>query len=185
MKFENIAIVGCGRLGSMVAYTLSLKTHDPDFNFKTIELIDPDLLIQSNYPYGILTKETFKLFLNYPKVYALESALIDVIEPTIELIAINHAFPHNINETTYYVDCRDSSKCSRLCKLKASCEGPYGRIILNPEDCEGVSINYTLFPSQFYTLQMATIICDFIFNNKIEDVKMKEIPINLLKGAKY
>ena len=185
MKPNTIAIVGCGRLGSTLAYTLALKSRDPDFSFNKIELIDPDLLSDSDFPYSVLMPDDFEAHVNYPKVFALEYVLSSFISDQTELVPKYEKFPKDICDTTYYIDCRDNSACTKLCKIKASCEGPYGRIILNPEDCEGSPVNYTLFPSPFYTLHMSILICDHIFNKPIEDTHMKEIPFNLLKGVSY
>lgn len=187
MKYNSIGIVGCGGLGSSLATMMAIKSRDSDFNFKSIILIDPDVITKDDSAYGLIPKSNIKSYLNYPKVFALQESMSLLTDNNIEIKPFNKIFPDkNIKlDSTFLIDCRDTTiECDKF-KIKAACEGPYGKIILNPINRIGESINYTLFPSQFYSFQISIEIINYILNyKKWESNNRTEIIINMLKIGK-
>lgn len=189
MNYDSIGIIGCGGLGSSLATMIAIKSRDSDFNFNKIKLVDPDVITKDDCEYGLIPKSKIKSYLNYPKVFALQEIISPLVGDNIKIIPFNKIYPFSHKsekfESTFLVDCRDTTvECSDF-KIKAACEGPYGKIILNPSNRIGESINYTLFPSQFYSFNISMEIINYIMNyKKWEKNNRTEIIVNMLKIGK-
>ena len=72
MHKKVITIIGCGTLGSAVAYSLALRSLDSDIN--KLYLIDDDVLEIKNLPYLFMVDHLHQN-IHKPKVMILKSIL--------------------------------------------------------------------------------------------------------------
>lgn len=175
---NNISIVGCGTLGSSLAYMLALRHKDN--NIDKLTLIDNDILEDKNLPYITMTS---KEYLYLPKVMVLRDILTNISDINIEIYY--ETYPQiDISDDSYMIDCRDtSSECSNF-SLKLNIDGYYGFINRGPKDIPVVrSSRYTINNSNYYSILFAGIITRYIFGDvDIENVKTI---IDLRKGTLY
>jgi len=181
---KNISIIGCGNLGSYLAYILSLRSLETDIN--RLILIDNDIIEEKNLPYLSVNS---KKFISLPKVEILKDVLTN-ISSINDIRACHDTYP-DLNDTreidkidlldSYIIDCRDTpSECSKH-SIKLNIDGYYGIINRRPSDvCKTRSSRYTIVSSKYYAILFAGIVSQFIFG----DIKLKneKTIIDLRKG---
>jgi hypothetical protein len=182
-----ISIIGCGNLGSALAYMIMLRSLNKDTEVKQLCLVDNDILEPKNLPYLFNIDEDY---LYKPKVNVLDNILS---ASKIDIRAYNSTYPNldnleedDINEVydTYMIDCRDTSSEVSACSMKLNIDGSYGVINLNPIDSKKTKTSrYTIENSKYYAMLFAGICCQIIF----QDIKLKDDKtiIDLTKGEKH
>lgn len=180
----NISIIGCGNLGSSLAYMIALRSLEEDV--RRLILIDNDIIEEKNLPY--LSASSSK-FISLPKVEILRDILIN--SSSIEDIRTYHDTYPNLNKMSeddridlldsYAIDCRDTpSECSKL-SIKLNIDGYYGIINRRPSNvCRTRSSRYTISNSKYYAILFAGIVTQYIFG----DIKLRneKTIIDLRKG---
>lgn len=161
---NKITLVGCGTIGSALAYNLCLLSLDAGCCVSKIYLIDHDTLDEKNLPYLDLGENTNLLGVNKTDVL---KHLLSKINPHIELISIPKRFEDMsyYKEKTFMVDCRDSINQDSIFDLKLNIDGHFGNINTNPQtnEEEGDS-RYRFSNSKFCANVLATIVCRYIFD---------------------
>jgi len=184
-----ISIIGCGGLGSALAYMIMIRSLEKDLDIKQLCLIDYDTLEYKNLPY-LHSNKTEYVFM--PKVIVLRDILSNMTND-IDIRSYFGNYPDlknldevDINEVydTYMIDCRDTSSECSACSIKLNLDGPFGVVNLKPDDIEGAkSSRYTINSSRYYSMLFAGMCCQIIFNDiTLEDKKMV---VDLRKGEFY
>lgn len=180
----NIAIVGCGNLGSSLAYMISLKSFEKDI--RQLILIDNDIIEEKNLPYLYISSSSL---ISLPKVEILKDILIGLSKiKTIK--AYNETYPdlNRMREedksdliSSYMIDCRDTpSECSQF-SMKLNIDGYYGIINRGPSNiCKTRSSRYTMGNSKYYAILFAGIVTQYIFGDI--DLTSEKTIIDLRKG---
>jgi len=183
-KPTDISIIGCGNLGSSLAYMIALRSLEE--YIKQLILIDNDIIEEKNLPYLSVFSNKF---ISLPKVEILREILINL--SSIENIrAYNDTYPdlNKIEEddkidlfSSYLIDCRDTaSECSKH-SIKLNIDGYYGIINREPSNvCRVRSSRYTMGNSKYYALLFAGIVSQFIFGDI--ELKNEKTIIDLRKG---
>lgn len=152
MLKDQIAIIGCGSLGSILAQKIMLysscrkvnlnldlennnENNSESEGLKKLLLIDHDIIESKNLPYlSIYPGENKYLFLD--KVYVL-SDLLRPIDPSVQIVTSIEKFPvpdSRIPDTYLRIDCRDTHLVdSEDIDIKINYDGLWGRIRLFPE----------------------------------------------------
>lgn len=175
----NFKIIGCGNVGSYLAHNIVLCSLEEKLKVDKLQLIDPDLLQEHNFPYGIdSSMEKFKKYIGYPKVLLLHDQLYD-FNKNIVIEIINKKYPEEIKieKNDFVIDCRDNNAQCSSSNLKINCDGEYGKIIIFPKDKTGENKNYLLFRSRFsanflscFSIEIIKGIIDGKYNNEKEEV---------------
>jgi len=151
---KKLAIVGCGSLGSCMAYMIMLNSLDNKITDLT--LIDNDILESKNIPYLSVCDKYSHLMMK-PKVWVLES-IIEDINTKVHIKTIHDNMENiTISPDVYMIDCRDTpSECSRT-SLKINIDGQFGLINRNPHDrLENNHARYSIKNSKYYSHLMAS-----------------------------
>lgn len=185
-----VTIVGCGTVGSTLAYCLSVKTQTLEQK-GSIKLIDCDLLLESNLPYLHLDGPASKPYLKQPKCCVLQKLIQPLTNWTImsEMMLFTNDYQKEENEVI--VDCRDTNSVTDLAYIKATLDGPFGIMVFNPpKDDTVVQIpkDYLLKNNKFYGLKFANLICDYLLDDEkktstcvvFAQLDTKEIKLNEL-----
>jgi len=186
-NIDSFTIIGCGMLGSAIAYSLILRSLDN--NIKRIFLIDDDILEIKNLPYLFLTDRLHQ-HIYKPKVFVLKDILY-YLNPNIEIISYPFKYPfkehiYNIESlyNSYIIDCRDSKSVDSNCDIKVNIDGHWGFVMINPTNVIiDTESRYTIKNSRYYSMIMANI-CIRIMKGYLLLEKDKYI-INLRKEKFY
>lgn len=182
--FSRFIIVGCGNVGSVLAFHLALRPQT-----EQLILVDKDVLNESNLPYLFMTNGKFndEEFLYTPKAYSLFSQIrkfrsdisitpLVMNYPTIELN------PYMTDPRILKIDCRDSNVEQENFNLKLCNDLNYGRIIVNPNKSTMLNkVNYSQRPTQDIVHIFVTDFIKLFFYSKsinINDSKSYEIFID-------
>jgi len=191
--YNSITIVGCGNIGAYLANAIALKSVEENFVKKLI-LVDNDIIEHKNFPYVYQNlnknkKNDINKYIGNPKVNLLKLLLKNLNHNlNIEINYIDYRYLSSItSHKGLIIDCRDTEDEDSLFNLKISCEGIFGKIIINPADtkCSATS-PYILGLSKFYSSYFSHI----IVNNYIIPLenygKERSVHIlNLFSGKKY
>ena len=171
-----ITLVGCGTLGSNLAYLLVLRTLFDD-NIEKINLIDNDILEEHNLPY---LWSTDKCFLGFPKSLVLKD-LFSSLNLKNKIEYINGTFP-DINPELFIkqsnnicIDCRDTPEMDNRFFMKLACDGPYARLIVNPKSSSKniklqTASRYTQISSPFHCALLSAKAVEYIFTKEGEGI---------------
>lgn len=170
---KDVCIVGCGGVGSLLSWILSLKFNDYENNHK-MTLIDHDILVDSNLPYLFMNREeaTNRNFLYSPKVYCLQNQLMK-INNNLNISCQYCKYPDEriiMNKESINIDCRDTDGQSSDFNIKLLHDGNFGRIIINPDNkIANGNGRYTYSSSKYKCLMFLTKAVKFIFeqNNNL------------------
>jgi len=183
---SNISIIGCGNLGSSLAYMISLRSLE--LEIEKLVLIDNDIIEEKNLPY--LSIHSAK-FVSIPKVEILKDLLINL--SSIKIRAYHDTYPYleKIKDddkedlfNSFVIDCRDTPSESSKCSLKLNIDGCYGIINRGPSNVSKTrSSRYTRRNSKYYAILFAGIVSQFIFG----DIKLKNTKtiVDLRKGEMH
>jgi len=180
----NISIIGCGNLGSSLAYMIALRSLEKDID--KLILIDNDIIEEKNLPYLSIFSNKY---ISLPKVEILRDLLINLSsiknirayhDTYPELVKIREEDKFDLLDS-YMIDCRDTpSECARH-SLKLNIDGYYGIINRGPSNiCKTRSSRYTIGNSKYYAILFAGIVSQFIFG--YIELKSKKTIIDLRKG---
>jgi molybdopterin/thiamine biosynthesis adenylyltransferase len=129
MNITNCTIIGCGSLGSFIAYNLCLYNNKVN-RIKTLTLIDKDDIDAKSFPYVTLND---KKKIGKPKVNVLSKLLLDVNSD----ITIKKEYK-DINDITLsdrnnlIIDCRDNVHLLRdYYNLKLNIDCNFGSIFIH------------------------------------------------------
>jgi molybdopterin/thiamine biosynthesis adenylyltransferase len=129
MNITNCTIIGCGSLGSFIAYNLCLYNNKVN-RIKTLTLIDKDDIDAKSFPYVTLND---KKKIGKPKVNVLSKLLLDVnsdITIKKEYKDINDITLSDRNNLIF--DCRDNSHLLQdYYNIKLNIDGNFGSIFLH------------------------------------------------------
>lgn len=186
MEQLKLTIVGLGNLGSILSYFTVLKSIDHMVNVNKIDLIDYDVLSESDNPYGNIILDDFKNYIGYPKVYIMKHYLekmqtkkYENLNNYIEINSISQKWDdvrlnYINNQNNILIDCRDDTSQDSIFDYKLSSEGTYGKIISNPIDKEGTQVNYTLSKSRYYTSLFVIRFLEELFSETLIKNNMEE-----------
>ena len=157
---KKITIIGCGNVGSSLAYLITQRSnYQPDL--KSLTLIDYDLLHPPNLPYISLgySEAIEENFLHNPKVFALDHELQKIMTNESNMkIHIDYNKIINFNELDHdslIIDCRDTGSQSDKCDFKLCQDGPFARMILNPKDLnDNGSGRYRIESNKFFAMAL-------------------------------
>jgi len=179
-----ITIIGCGTLGSAMAYAITLRSlHE---NLEQLILVDNDVIEEKNLPY--LTTYS-RNYLRFPKGVVLEEILRGV-NPALEIKSHHTTYPDLISLSdenkdeifdTCMIDCRDTPQECPEHTMKLNLDGGYGIINVRPRD-NGTpkTSRYVFGNTKYYAMLFAGIATQVLFG----EVKLKhtKTAINLRKG---
>lgn len=170
--YHKINIIGCGNLGSWLAFHIVLISELYD-DIKELCLYDNDCLYESNFPYLTISLDTAirHEYLNSPKVYVLSSILED-IKGNTNLSITPHKTLHSEDTKLegYSIDCRDENKNQNMFNLKLAYDGEYGRIIVNPPKEEyGKKSRYVYNTYRYKTMKFASDVVELLVKNKLNE----------------
>jgi len=184
---KQITLIGCGRLGSLLAANIVYKSENYPF-LKKLTLIDNDILDYNNLPYLFINgKDEQEDSIHLPKVYCLSQQLNKIKPTSLEIESIYSRYQdYNINHIdNLVIDCRDKSEELNFAKLKLCFDGVYGRIIINPkQNNKNKSVSqYTMERNIYYTNYFCILMCEkFIFDDVVcLSSKRKEFVIDMTK----
>jgi len=184
---SNISIIGCGNLGSSLAYMISLRSLE--LEIEKLILIDNDIIEKKNLPY--LSIHSTK-FISIPKVEILKDLLIN-LSSIKNIRAYHDTYPHleKMKEddkedlfNSFVIDCRDTPSENSKCSLKLNIDGCYGIINRGPSNVSKTRFSrYTMGNSKYYAILFAGIVSQFIFG----DIKLKNTKtiVDLRKGEMH
>ena len=164
---NSITIIGCGTLGSSLAYKLVSKSLDTDCKLKQLNLIDYDVIDIKNFPY--LTMGIDNEWVNHYKVDVLKHILTQInrsieISTSIVKYSITDSSKDDLN---YIIDCRDNNEECPCCNLKINCDGKFGMVNLKPQTkVSDGSSNYRFGNSRYYADIFAGIVCNMIYSDE-------------------
>ena len=161
---NKITLVGCGTIGSTLAYKLCLLSLETECFISEVQLVDHDVLDENNLPYLNLGKNTN--LLGVSKVDVLKHSLSN-INPHLNIVPINDKY-ENIpwKERTYMIDCRDSKNQNSIFNLKVNIDGHFGHINTNPQtNNETGDSRYKFSNSRFCADVLTNIVCRYIFDS--------------------
>ena len=169
MKHNNITIIGCGTLGSAVAYSLALRSLDSDIN--KLYLVDDDVLEIKNLPYLFMVDHLHQN-IHKPKVMILKSILND-INKDLEIVPRYCEFPtESYTESdkeefdkSLWIDCRDNTSTDG-CNIKLNVDGFWGSLRIEPAHVEEIKESrYTIKNSRYFSMILANICVRFIMGD--------------------
>jgi hypothetical protein len=191
-RSKRIFIIGCGNLGSYLAYLLALRNLDSKL-FDELVLIDRDIVEEKNFPYvyqGLTTR--VNKFLGYPKVSLLR-CLLKQLDKDLKISIFYNDYVNiinamNISESDLLIDSRDTNDESSLFKIKIQSEKNFGRVIVNPYNIKNNNFShYIMGTSKFYANYFAhLIIRNYV--TKIDSYPKTgrfDFLINLITGRRY
>lgn len=185
MYSNSISIIGCGNLGSALAYMIILKAMEQNNDIENLYLIDNDILENKNIPYLYADN---KDYINKPKVYILKD-MLSRINKNVKISATYETFPNIASidqlQETYIIDCRDTPDESYVCSMKLNLDGQYGVINLNPINKDGGkgASRYVINSSKYYAMFFAGICCQIIFGDI--ELKNDKYIVDLKRGEFY
>ena len=180
----NIAIIGCGTLGSSLAYQLTLLSREQ--NIKRLFLIDRDCLETKNLPYLCAASDAVR-YRGRPKSFILDD-MLQRLNPELEVFDFYEYYPEckEFNKLPYadifMIDCRDTADQSKDFHVKLNLDGSYGIINFGLNDKEsGKESRYTLGESKYNALLFSTICIGMI--KQYEEHRGKKYGIDLDKSC--
>lgn len=186
MSYDNFTIIGCGTLGSAIAYSLVLRSLDSKIN--RISLIDDDVLKVKNLPYLFLVDHLHQ-WIHKPKVFILKDILHD-LNSNLEIESCPIRYPvsdkkfNKSFDDSYIIDCRDTKGVDWKCNMKSNVDGHWGSLILDPHvNLIGNESRYTIKNSRYYSMIMANL-CVRIMMGDI-NLKQYNCVIDLRKEKFY
>ena len=162
---DKITIIGCGNVGTCLSYTILLSTLENKINIKTLTILDPDIIEEHNFPYGItmMNHREYKHYIGYPKGFLIVEELIDINEKIqVGTFAEIYSEIYKKKDNEFIIDCRDSNSQIESSDIKLSCDGNYGKIIVNPKNKKGEPKNYTFYRSKFSSLFLSCFCVNII-----------------------
>lgn len=161
-------IIGCGNLGSALAYSVLLYNSDNPGFIKELNLVDNDILEEKNLPFGVCGYNDYKINLGCKKSNILKRHLDKLFnfEHTNFIQSTPHTFPDcYLISNCLTIDCRDTPENQELTHLKFTLDGQYGRIIKNPQSIHTKfhkRYNYSINPSKFYANKFSYVCIEHI-----------------------
>ncbi|MCK5021133.1 MAG: ThiF family adenylyltransferase [Candidatus Peribacteraceae bacterium] len=181
---SNIAIIGCGTLGSSLAYQLTLLSREQDI--ERLFLIDRDCLEPKNLPYLCAASDTVR-YRGRPKAFVLGDMLAR-LNTNLEVFDFYEFYPEckSFNRLQYsdifMIDCRDTADQSKDFNVKLNLDGNYGIINFGlVEKRTKKESRYTLGESKYNALLFSTVCIRMI--NQYEEHKGKKYGIDLNKSC--
>jgi len=174
MIHRRITIIGCGTLGSSLAYKLGLLSLEDNSNLTSITLVDSDYLEEKNIPYLHLGKTS--PLIDLPKSLALRNIIRDV-NPYLKVDYVVDSYPIRSANGTLggsLIDCRDTTNEDPNCFMKVNIDGPFGKIILNPGEVKGKSSDYKIGNSRYYADLLSVTVCRLLFDEEFQQKYDKE-----------
>jgi len=165
---KQIAIVGCGSLGSFLSYHIVLKSLEQKIN--KLVLVDRDSLIHKNFPF-IIGKDQLIECIGVPKVMALKHIFED-INPDLNIEIKHGSYPKiwNNDPDFYNIDCRDTVDEHSSFNLKLNIDGDFGLINFKPEDyISSKTSRYILGDSKYNSMLFSGLCTQVIFNEDYKD----------------
>jgi hypothetical protein len=188
MVKSGCIIVGCGNIGSILAFNLLFMK-----NIKHLIIIDHDILNRSNLPYLFLTNDDDNInnFLNCPKVFALLHQL-NKFNNDITISFDDESFDGDFNKHLLFdekdylkIDCRDTLYNQELFDIKLNLDFDFGRIIINPNDIKDRNdkFNYIKKPDLGTTMLFISDVIKLLKYNMMNNIHIdflepKEIFLN-------
>lgn len=178
----NITIVGCGTLGSSLAYALSLKSIEG--NVDSITLVDNDVIEEKNLPYlYVNNKVDYDKFIGSPKVICLQYIIKQITHIPIYRYYDKYE-DVKFNNDQILIDSRDTGSQDSIFKYKLNIDGSFGRIIVNPEYSSSIPKKrnkYIIGDSRYYSHIFSFLVCEKVLFN-YPNFDRKEIIIDLRDG---
>ena len=170
MKVKEYTIIGCGTLGSAVAYYITLKSlENPSI---ILNLIDNDVIEEKNLPH-ILPVD----FDNYDYIGQSKSVILSetlrIVNPQLRIDPYYEDYLESKWNETIMIDCRDSIEENSEFKYKLNFDGDYGIINFTPGEksiTKQTNSRYSLGNSKFNAMLLAGIFSRIILN----DIDLKE-----------
>ena len=181
IKNKAITIIGCGTLGSSLAYMLALKNLNLNF-LDELNLVDNDVLTSKNYPY-ILGYENLHEYEGLSKPLALSI----IIEPLFESIEIgchtDARYIVNLDNTTV-IDCRDTANSDIKSDIKLNIDGEFGYVNFNPgiKKIKEHGSKYTYGNMRFYSMLFSGFVVDLLLKEELRNKYSDEIVISFKDG---
>lgn len=163
-RTDKITIIGCGNLGSMLAYLIALRSNEEDvLPLQQLTLIDNDYIEIKNTPYVYIGQ--IDQIINKPKVMILA----DIIKThsSLEVITKFETFEGgtNMDNSNFIIDCRDCSSESDCCNMKVNLDGFFGLINIKPTNLKvEKNSKYMIGSSRYYANIFSGIITQIIFD---------------------
>jgi len=193
---ENIIIVGCGNIGSKLAYLIkNRKINNP---FKNMFLVDDDILIEKNTPFlGYLWENIIQLKFNNKYKVEFVKMYLDNIKSDMEIINVTSKiysfedFTFNLGkefsrDSCLMIDCRDTDINQEQFDIKLNQDGEFGRIRIIPDKKTKIVENYDyiLKNDNYSSTILVNIFCfEYLFNTDTKWEK-QDIIINCYSGYK-
>lgn len=153
--------MGCGSLGSSLAYLLMLRSID-DY-ISELFLIDNDILEYKNLPYLNMNIYSNPDYIMKPKSVVLKT-IICGINPKVILKTRFGNEKIDFDIDYYVIDCRDTSSEFIRSNMKINMDGYFGIINLNPQDkLEKTNSRYSIKNSKFYAHALSNLCINIIF----------------------
>lgn len=166
----SISIVGCGTLGSSLAYQLCQLSLEKDINIKSLFLVEYDTLESKNLPFLSIGRGSSHIGL--PKGEAL-SLIINDINPKLQIHSICEKYPLPEGHICYHsrmIDCRDTVGEDPRFFMKINNDGQFGLINLNPKDkFKTKKTRYQFNNSRYYANIMSMIVCQILIDNEYRE----------------
>lgn len=166
----KIGIIGCGNLGSNLAYSMIMRSNIE--NVESIWLVDNDILEGKNLPYLYMNNmiDDYEKFLTSPKVLCLQY-LLKKLSPSSDIVRFYDDYKDvKFPEDMTLIDARDTSDENDLFTYKLNIDGKFGRVIVNPRksSTEQKRNNYALGSYNYYSLLLSFMACEkIIFNHTV------------------
>lgn len=166
---DSVTIVGCGTIGSSLAFWMCLKNLERK-TLKELILIDSDSISIKNLPYLFRNDKTF---IGMPKVSVL-NLLLHEIDESLQIYSSFSTYPplsgsqlkEQIVNTTI-IDCRDTTEINTDTNIKLNFDGNFGRLSFNPDEYHMVKESrYHFGNSKYSALQVTGVCIDLIYSGE-------------------
>lgn len=170
---DSISIIGCGTLGSILAYKIVLMSLEKNISINNLYLVDNDSLDIKNLPYLFISETRNNAIFGKPKPEVLKS-LLSPINKKLNIISIHDSFPlnddHNIYRT-FMIDCKDDLHCDSRFNIKLNFDGAYASLRTKIDDIELVQTKnkYSFGNSRLHADYLSSICCHMIQYKNISD----------------
>lgn len=127
----HISIVGCGSLGSWIAYGLIRKNIKLNF-YSCINIIDYDIIQENNLPFLNINSRNI---LDKPKVYVLKEIVEKEFKNNFQINYFNSKYEDiSLHNDSIFIDCRDTNMEDKKFKLKFNIDGSICKMVKAPNE---------------------------------------------------
>jgi hypothetical protein len=190
MPAQSFSIVGCGSLGSALAYCVALKSLEEEIDY--LFLLDKDCLYEKNLPYivGNQTYSNLNTYIGKPKVEVLKE-ILNSINPKLSICTLydNYPIEDNFLKYSYRIDCRDSGDIDPYFNMRIRIDGNFGLILMNPKQSEtkDTMSRYVFGNSRLNSMILSSVCSTLIFHEywhqHLEDSRLFLVNLSDLTGG--